>query len=60
MVKCPYCKETFIDKDIVVVRIQKEVLESYGMDELRVGAREGYDIYSCPKCRTFLGCQLLF
>jgi len=39
MVKCPYCKETFVDKDIVVVRIQKEVLESYGMDELRVGGQ---------------------
>jgi hypothetical protein len=50
----------FVDKDIVVVRIQKEVLESFGMEELRVGPREGYDIYSCPKCRTFLGCQLLY
>ena len=60
MIKCPYCKDTFVNKDIVIVRIQKEVLENYGLDELRVGPREAYDIYSCPKCRTYLEAQLLF
>jgi hypothetical protein len=59
MLKCPYCKETFYEMEIVCAVVEKYFV--YYSEDVPNGSETNKygqcSIYSCPKCKTVLNCE---
>lgn len=59
MVKCPYCKESYLEEEIVAMNISKEKVPAkifgFGDPQWEKDKSIYYFVLSCPKCETILG-----